>query len=318
MSTERWAIDANIIVQPSTVRLIAGSVEATQAELLVPERALELATAKHFAIARRRASRVIEHELNPEHYTAAHLRETTITCTVAIRDAFATWAGTETYRNDGLWTLAPDCEQAKRITASLFAAGIARASSHLGIEEDAQAVGQALAAQCRWIASHNLTILSDDLVPWLAHEQAHGRLTQAANPFICSVDTALHTMLKGDYEALAAIAWELTRPDSTTDAKDLTARRNHATRFVRALRDGGAVHTAEHLAAMIHSRANPEALHERLSDHGYAGKLDRTRSSFQRFATSTRTAQSTVIDAAQRTWTDLKDLGVDRHDASSS
>ena len=115
MSAERWAIDANIIVQSSTVRLIAGSVEATQAELLVPERALELAAAKHFAIAGRRASRVIEHALNPEQYTATHLRETTIACTVAIRDAFATWAGTETHLNDGLWTLAPDCEQAEAL-----------------------------------------------------------------------------------------------------------------------------------------------------------------------------------------------------------
>lgn len=95
------------------------------------------------------------------------------------------------------------------------------------------------------------------LVPWLAHVQAHGRLEHASNPFICSVDTALETMVT-DYEHLAAIAWELGRPDNEDAAQNLAARRDNATRFVEALHDGGATRNAERLAPIIHRKADPQ------------------------------------------------------------
>ena len=291
--TTRWAIDANIIMQQGTARLISGCVEASGGQLLVPERALTLAKAKSYEPAQRRARHILQHLLNPGDVTPAQLREVTIACTVAIRNAFANWATGETDCNGGVWSFAPETPTSESITASLYAAGIARASTQSGIE-DADAVAQALAADCRWIASHNKYALSDDLVPWLAHEQAHGRLEHASNPFICSVDTALETMVT-DHEHLAAIAWELGRPDNEDAAQNLAARRDNATRFVEALHDGGATRNAERLAPIIHRKADPQRLDERLSALGHTGTLERTRAAFRRLANATRQAQQNAI-----------------------
>jgi len=308
MTSERWAIDANIIMQQGVSRLLSGCIEITGGQLLVPERALTLAETKFFPSAERRARRIVDNIQNPEEYLPGELRELTIGCTVAIHNAFATWARDEPQRNDGVWTIAPDSATTRTITASLLAAGIARPSTHSGVEEDAHVAAQAFAAGCRWIASHNLSVLTEDLVPWLAHEQAHGRLEHAANPFICSVDTALRTMMEDDHEGLAAITWELGRPDDDTVARDLEARLANATRFVRSLRSGGATNTADHLAPIIHIRANPDELHWRLSARKYIGSLERTRAGFRRLATTLRQATRSVLepprdDSAHRTST---------------
>ena len=297
--TTRWAIDANIIIQQGTARLISGCVEATGGQLVVPEEALRLAIRKSHEPTERRARRIIQRVLDPEHYSSAQRREIIIQCGIAIRNAFADWATNETKRNDGLWTLAPDSLTAQTITQSLFTAGIARPSTHIGIEEDAQCVGQALAAGCRWIASHNLGVLTADLDPWLAHEQAQGRLEESANPFITTVDKAIETMMGESAERLAALAWELGRPDDRQSAEKLPARLSDAVRFVQALDNGGATRTAERLSPIIHEKADPERLHNRLETHGCLGAVERTRGAFGRFAKAARQAQASAIDAAR-------------------
>ena len=299
MSNVRWGIDANLILQQAIGRLVSACVESTGGELLVPERALNLAETRYFTPAQRRARRVIEWELDPTQYTPAELRELQIACSLAIHGAFGNWAGEETQRNDGIWTVAPDTEAARTITASLLAASIAQPSGQPNpVEEDARVAGEALAAGCRWIASRNLGMLSDDLNAWLAHEQAYHRLPHASLPFICSADTAVADMTERNEDRLAALAWEVTRPNDNARARNFDQRLKTAMRFVRALHRGGATGTAEHLAAIFHRRTDPQQLEHRLVSWGYRGTLERTRTGYDRLATATRRAQREALDAA--------------------
>ena len=162
---------------------------------------------------------------------------------VALTRAFARWAVEETRRNDGLWSLARTTPDTERTAQRMFVAGIARAGEDGTAEEDAHVAAEALEAGCRWIGSKNLNMLQGEpFTKWVADEQAKGRLLQARTPFIVPPDQAIHMLLdelplaEADDHRVAAVAWELSRPNDPVAAADVGARATRLLRFANGSR----------------------------------------------------------------------------------
>ena len=182
--------------------------------------------------------------------------------------------------------MAPATAESIRIAQRLFGAGIAREGRGTRIEEDAEVAAQALDAGCRWITSHNLELLQGaPFERWLADEQAQGRLRTACAPFVCAIDDAVHQMLGTEdesptgREALAGLAWEVTRPDNPNAARDTVARIASLQRFTEALHHGGAVRSAEALDEVLTrgGQTDPAKLATKLEQPDLRGSIERTR-----------------------------------------
>ena len=295
-----WAIDANIVMQQAVRRLLGACVEHTNGRIFVPERVLALACHHYKSIARRRARRITrwQDEVLSTPAMTAERDELIVTRALAMQHAFSGWANAELQRNDGLWASAPATLESQRIAQRLFISGIARGGHAARIEEDAEAAAQALDAGCRWIASHNLDMLQGaPFERWLTDEQTQGRLRNASAPFICPIDDAIHQMLGTEHEApagrelLAAISWELTRPDHPDRARDTAARLAGLERFTEALHQGGAVRSAAALDAVLGAGTNnPDGLRADLERHELHESLGRTRAAERRQVRAEREA----------------------------
>lgn len=153
-------------------------------------------------------------------------------------------------------------------------------------------------------------MLSSKLERWIEHEQRHGRLEHADTSFICSTDDAIEQMFGPPSDdpgtaQIAAIAWELIRPNDEVASQDLPTRLRTSLRFVRALRSGGATETAERVRTYFHRHANPERVHHELTAYGYTRTLERTRTGYGRLATTTREAKQEVLGAARPDWPNM-------------
>ena len=265
----------------------------------MPERALALACIHYRSIARRRARRITEWNDadRPDTQSPSRPRRADRRSKPCPAPGVVDWAHGETRRNDGLWSLAPATAESGRIAVRLFVAGIAREGRATHIEEDADVAAQALDAGCRWIASHNLDLLQGPAFErWLTDEQAQGRLRAASAPFVCAIDDAFDQMLETESEcpdgreALASLAWEVTRPDNPDAARDTEARIRTVRRFTDALNGGGAVRAARFIHNILRDgRNDPERLRSRLERRGLHHVLDRTRTAERRQVHASRT-----------------------------
>ena len=300
MTTNDWALDTNYAMQQGVRRLISGCVEAADGRLWLPERALTLASDRYSRLARTRAARITEHREGAE--TPARSRATlddiTIERTLVLTDTFATWAQAETLRNDGLWSLAASSAHTRRLTQRLFIAGIAQEGHADTAEEDAHVAAEALSAGCRWISSNNLHMLQGKLfTEWLGVEQAQGRLTGARSPFILRADEAIAELVERTgldaekHHAVAAIAWELSRPNDASVRADTNARMRQAQRFATALERGGAPIAAGDIRETIRQCDRDATLmNATLESLGLTGVLERTRAGEERQVTAEREA----------------------------
>ena len=255
---------------------------------------------RYAKLARTRATRITEHGegADPFGLDADALGDLVVERSVALTKAFARWAVEETRRNDGLWSLARATPDTERTAQRLFVAGIARAGEDGTAEEDAHVAAEALEAGCRWIGSKNLDMLQGEpFTKWVAGEQANGRLLHARTPFIIPPDQAIHMLLEethlagADEHRVAAVAWELSRPNDPIAAADVGARATRLLRFANALEGGGCAFTAATIRKTLRqSRNDGDALAALLDGYDLAERFDRTRGAEDRQVSAEREA----------------------------
>ena len=282
-----WALDTNLAMSQAVRRLVSGCVELANGRLWLPERALVLMTTRYAKLARTRATRITEHGEGADPFgpDADALGDLVVERSVALTRAFARWAVEETRRNDGLWSLARTTPDTERTAQRMFVAGIARAGEDGTAEEDAHVAAEALEAGCRWIGSKNLNMLQGEpFTKWVVGEQAKGRLLHARTPFIVPPDQAIHMLLdesplaEADDHRVAAVAWELSRPNDPVAAADVGARATRLLRFANALEGGGLAFTAARIRQSVRqSRNDGDALAALLDGYDLAGRFERTR-----------------------------------------
>ena len=299
-----WALDTNLAMSQAVRRLISGCVELAHGRLWLPERALVLMTTRYAKLARTRATRITEHGEGADPFgpDADALDDLVVARSVALTTAFARWATEETRRNDGLWSLARATPDTERTAQRLFVAGIARPTEDGTTEEDAHVAAEALEAGCRWIGSQNLDMLQGEpFTRWVAGEQAKGRLLHARTPFIVPPDQAIEMLLEEthlagtDEHRVAAVAWELSRPNSPAAAADVGARATRLLRFANALEGGGAAFTAARIRSSLRQRGGDgAALAALLERRDLAGRFGRTRDAEDRQVGAERPAVGEV------------------------